>query len=276
MSISSRRTRLTTTASASASTWNTIKWSEGLGIGLTSSPTSSEHKKQKDDLATQLHCVQGEIREWAGVFSEVAMASETKPHRERFEVPHYGPFSHHLVSPWASWLNIKKSPLKSPENNLYPSVYSLPQKSYYAGPSTHLQGAKKNKRYKKKTFWVWTFYPALRWPKHTNFEMVERKAESLINFSVVSCDHISWWCSRKTFWGKKKKEGKNSQQGSRDRNEHPAGADVTNLGGETVPLWCHMGPILQIFVLEPVLLKVEQVLPSLAFLRRSVTNKCDV
>lgn len=74
----------------------------------------------------------------------------------------------------------------------------------------------------------------------------------------------------------KKKQGKNSQQGSRDRNEHPAGADVTNLGGETVPLWCHMGPILQIFVLEPVLWKVEQVLPSLAFLRRSVTNKCDV
>lgn len=81
---------------------------------------------------------------------------------------------------------------------------------------------------------------------------------------------------KKNFLGEKKKEGKNSQQGSRDRNEHPAGADVTNLGGETVPLWCHMGPILQIFVLEPVLLKVEQVLPSLAFLRRSVTNKCDV
>lgn len=186
------------------------------------------------------------------------MASKTKPHRERFEVPHYDPFSHHLVSPWASWLNIKKSPVKSPENNLYPSLYSLPQKPTMRD-LPHICRESKNKRYKTKSFWVWTFYPAL---------MVERRRRSTFQWYhvITFLDGVKEKLSEKN-------KGKNSRQGSRDRNEHPAGADVTNLGGETVPLWCHMGPILQIFVLEHVLWQVEQVLPSLAFLRRSVTNK---
>lgn len=35
---------------------------------------------KKDDLTTQLYCVRAEIRQWAGVFSEVTTASKTTLH----------------------------------------------------------------------------------------------------------------------------------------------------------------------------------------------------
>lgn len=73
-SISSQWTTLTTTASAS--TWNTIGWSKGLGMW----PPPHQGTKKKDELTTQLHCVRAEIRQWAGVYSEVTTASKTQLH----------------------------------------------------------------------------------------------------------------------------------------------------------------------------------------------------
>lgn len=61
--------------------------------------------------------------------------------------------------------------------------------------------------------------------------MVERRRRSTFQWYhvITFLDDVKEKLSEKN-------KGKNSRQGSRDRNEHPAGADVTNLGGETVPL----------------------------------------